>query len=134
MIRYDSFQRVTDVDHIMNERIDVFTKIVAHAKKSSPCMWFGIVLDAAGSNLVNFRGQGYELLNVHEQQLQQTTAAVHGMENCYPILFSYPKSDSLPFDSEKHMRNLIALISNDAKYFSDQVVFIVFLFKIELIF
>jgi hypothetical protein len=132
---YDSFQRITDVDHIMNERIDVFGKIVAHAKKTNPCL-SGIVLDATSINPVNFRGHGYEMpnlfpaqanLNAHNNGSSNSNSA-HGIENCYPILFSFPRIESSSGGEtsfEKHMRNLIALISNEmdhrVRYFYDQV-------------
>jgi hypothetical protein len=127
---HDSFQRITsDVDHIMSERIDIYTKIVTHAKKTNPCL-SGIVLDATSMHVANFRGHGYEMLNFFNaasQNGQTGTSSAHGIENCYPILFSYPKMDGSPGEStsDKHMRNLIALISNEmdhrVRYFYDPV-------------
>ena len=54
---YNSFQGMTfdDIGRLMNEKIETYTKLIAHIKKFSPFLT-GIVLDVNVSNPVNFKG------------------------------------------------------------------------------
>ena len=111
---HGSFKRLTDdADHVMNDKINIFSKIVTHVKKTTAFL-SGVILDATNLALINFRGYGYEMLH-----LMSSPASSN-----YSILFSYPKIEGgVEFD--KHMRNLISLIGLEldfkVKYFYDQV-------------
>ena len=119
LIMYNSFQGMTfdDIGRLMNEKIETYSKLIAHIKKFSPFLT-GIVLDSNISNTVNFKGDGYEMIESNSSGL---FTFLQGIES-YPLVFCHPKANG---ETKKHMRNLISLINSDfdqrVKYFYDHV-------------
>ena len=53
---YSSFQANNDPARIMNEKIDIYGRIVTYAKKYSPLL-VGMLLDIKRANVINFKGE-----------------------------------------------------------------------------
>lgn len=114
---HDSFQMLNDINHILNDKIEVYTKLVTFVKKFGPFLT-GIIFDA---NTVPFssdnKGFGYEIANSFAgNKFSQGTVL-------YPLVFTYPRlnRDSI----EKHVKQLIGFLANDldqkVRYFYEQV-------------
>ena len=97
---HDSFQEISDVDHLFNDKIEIFGKILSFVKKAAP-FFVGILLDSNSAKPVNFRGNGYEPIIDSNQQ---------GIES-FPLLFSCPKEANN--ETDKHLRTLVVLMSNN---------------------
>jgi hypothetical protein len=55
IVMHDSFQMISDVDHIMIEKIELYNKLLIFIKKFMPSL-IGLVLDSNKTPLKNFRG------------------------------------------------------------------------------
>jgi hypothetical protein len=106
----------------MNEKFDIYNKIIAFHKKFAPFL-IGIVLDTSESILVNTKGFGYELFsssNEHENMSSPRTLS----NRAHPFVFSYPQQ-YVDLD-ERHLKNMLSLmnnqeIENKVKYSFDHV-------------
>lgn len=105
-----------DVDHIMNEKNEIYSKLFSYLKKSQSST-AGILLDASKLPNISFRGIGYELI-----PSSSSISALPGTE-CYHFVFLYPKLTS---SMDKHLKNLSSQLQGDldqkVKYFFDNIV------------
>ena len=112
LVMHDSLQMISDVDHIMLEKIDLYSKLINFIKKFSP-VCTGLLLDGQKVKMSNFRGAGYEMINpeMNQQEKEQ-----------FHIIFIYPSSNEI----EKHSKNLFILTTSEfdqrTKYHYDQVI------------
>ena len=100
IIMHDSFQMISDVDHLMSDKIELYNKLLVFIKKFSPSVT-GLILDSNQGQVTNFKGVGYEMLFLNENKLPE--------RNSFHIIFIYPNSNEI----EKHSKNLIMLISSE---------------------
>ncbi len=124
---FNSFQQINDLSHIMNEKFDIYNKIITFHKKFTPFL-IGIVLDTNESVLVNTRGFGYELFSSSSASTTNDYESLSSLRNLsnrmYPFVFSYPQQYA-ELD-ERHLKNMVNLMSNQesenkVKYAFDQV-------------
>lgn len=118
---FNSFQQINDLSHIMNEKFDIYNKIIAFHKKFSPFL-IGIVLDTNESILVNTRGFGYELFSSTNDEMSSPRVFSN---RSYPFVFSYPQP-YVDLD-ERHVKNMLNVMNNQesenkVKYAFDQVI------------
>lgn len=116
MINHDSFYLISDISHILKEKIDVYPKIVAFVNKFSPSLT-GILLEALPGGIACSRGFGYEMASsLIGTRLGQNNDG-------YAIVFTYPRNAQDKID--KHFNVMPTFLSTDldqkVKYFSDQV-------------
>ena len=100
IIMHDSFQMISDVDHLMSDKIELYNKLLVFIKKFSPSVT-GLILDSNQGPVTNFKGVGYEMLFLNENKLSE--------KNSFHIIFIYPNSNEI----EKHSKNLIMLINSE---------------------
>lgn len=112
LVMHDSLQMISDVDHIMLEKIDLYAKMINYIKKFLP-VCTGLLLDAQKVKMSNFRGAGYEMTNSDGNPPEKDQ---------FHIIFVYPNGNEI----EKHSKNLLMLVTSDfdqrSKYHYDQVI------------
>lgn len=129
LVNHDSFQKIHDISDRMADKIEIYIKLMAFAKKFGPAM-IGIVLETAaslpssgGGGGGGRSGFGYELASsfIGGTQFSQGT-------DIYSLVFTYPpKLDKELI--EKHMKHMISFflgneLDQKVKFFFEQVYFL----------
>ena len=115
IIMHDSFQKISDVDHLMIDKIELYAKLLNFIRKFNP-QTTGLLLDSNKAVITNFRGSGYEMINPAE-------ISTSFERDYYHIIFIYPNCNEI----DKHSKNLIFLNNSEfeqrSKYHFDSVNF-----------
>ncbi|CAF0922080.1 unnamed protein product [Brachionus calyciflorus] len=115
ILMHDSFSQIHDVSHVMNDKIPIYNQLISFINKYTPFLT-GIILDTTLSGSTNFRGSGYEFVDIQNHSKNKS-----GIDQ-FPFVFSYPKLKNI--DYEKHVKNFAYLVKevfdSKVKYYYDQ--------------
>jgi hypothetical protein len=108
---HDSFRTMNNIDHLMNDKIEPYNKLISFIKKYNPSMT-GILLDTNDSRSIEVRTSSSFI---------STTETIEETES-FQLMFSYPQGS---LEIEKYIMNVVQLITPEldtkVRYYFDNV-------------